>query len=157
MVRYKVVSIHMLSRFGTHLKSIRYKLKSIQFTCKITKSIIKCQLSIALASACWQYILCTAPVLNASHRHIRRTVFSFQYFYAKSHWKYSCKYKSRKFVFACISSSKVLGFLSSGDHTDYRSLSIVSEKTPYNWPWGYNTIFFPYFSRNWTHILSTKM
>ena len=76
-------------------------------------------LSVALASACWQYFV---RLLQPSFLRIRRIIFQ-RYFIVKSHLKYLHNYKSRKLSFACISSLMALKvllpahyFFSSGNH-----------------------------------------
>ena len=84
------------------------------------------------ASACWLLVF-TAPVLQPSFLCICRTIFRW-YFNVKSHLKYLCNYKSRKSVFCLylfvdgVESAWPARYFSSGNHTDYRSLCIISEK-----------------------------
>jgi len=119
----------LLTNFVEGLVSITFSLYW-KFACEnnVSKSITKCSLWILS-------VLCTARVLQWSFCHIRRTVFANT---SMLNLTKSVRVNTRaeNSSFACIFSSmalKVLGklvyfFLSSGKHTDIRSLRIVSEK-----------------------------
>jgi len=130
-----------------------------KFTCEnnISKSITKCLLRLFVSTL---HHSCppTKFLLHLPNSFCR-------YFNVKSHLKYSCKYKSWKFIFCLhffiggVKSGGQAGLLLPFLGQSHRlpvALYRFGKRLTINWPWSFNIIFL-HFSSNWTHIFTTKI